>query len=255
MRQKLAELVRDLADNRIGVARPLPLIFRRRHDSRDWFEMLHELLGAPWPCAESEPLRELAGEIGELLTASGVGTGRPASGWYLDAEVSLCGAMWCVVRHRRPEKVIETGVAHGVTSRVILESLRRNDQGRLWTIDLRRPLERQLHAATGVAVPDDLRDRWTYLDGSSQQWRGQLAAGLGWVDLFVFDSLYTARNTVIELERADAALASRGVMLVGDIKSHNGFAEFARRNPHYRTLVCESEDKAGAFGIAVKDGR
>lgn len=263
-RQKLVRLVRALAVDPVSAVRALPGEFRQRHGSvrysgseldRNWLERLHELVGAPWPCAEPERLGELLAEIDELLAARGLGTGRHTYGWYSDAEVSLCSAVWCAVVHRRPENVIETGVAHGVTSRVILEALRRNDQGRLWSIDLPHPLEHQLHAQTGVAVPDDRRDRWTYLEGSSRQRLGPLVAELGRVGLFVHDSLHTARNTLFELERAGSVLEPGGVMLADDIKSHDGFAVFARRHPEYETLICESEDKIGVFGIAVKGGR
>ena len=257
-------LVRALVVDPIGAARALPGEFRQRHGSvkygnselnRDWFERLHELIGAPWPCAERERLGELLAEIDELLAARRLGTGRHTYGWYSDAEVSLCSAVWCAVLHRRPENVIETGVAHGVTSRVILEALRRNDRGRLWSIDLPHPLEHQLHAQTGAAVPDDRRDRWTYLEGTSRQRLRPLVAELGPVGVFVHDSLHTARNTLFELERAGSGLEPGGVMLADDIKSHDGFAAFARRHPEYETLICESEDKIGVFGIAVKGGR
>jgi hypothetical protein len=42
---------------------------------------------------------------------------------------------------------------------------------------------------------------------------------------------------------------------VDDIKSHTGFATFARRHSDYQTLVCESLDAIGIFGIAVRDSR
>jgi hypothetical protein len=262
-RQKLARLARALATDPIGASRALPSEFRQRHGSvryadgeldRAWFEHLHALLGAPWPCAETESLQTLLTEINELLTAEGLGTGRHTYGWYSDAEVSLCSAVWCATLHRRPENVVETGVAHGVTSRVILEALRRNDQGRLWSIDLPHPLEHQLHAQTGVAVPEDRRDRWTYLEGSSRQRLGPLAAELGHIGMFVHDSLHTAKNTLFEMEQAASVMVPGGVMLIDDIKSHDGFAAFARRHPDYETLICESEDKIGVFGIAINAG-
>src|SRR5712691_521394 len=263
-RQRLVRMVRALAADPIGASRALPGELRQRHGSvkyadgemdRAWFEHLHELLGAPWPCAEIEALPNLLAEINDLLTAEGLATGRHTYGWYSDAEVSLCSAVWCTTLHRRPENVIETGVAHGVTSRVILEAMRRNDRGQLWGIDLPHPLEPQLHAQTGVAVPEDRRDRWTYLEGSSRQRLGSLVAELGQVGLFVHDSLHTAQNTLFEMEQAASAMLPGGVMLVDDIKSHNGFGAFARRHRDYETLVCESEDKIGVFGIAVKSGR
>ena len=45
------------------------------------------------------------------------------------------------------------------------------------------------------------------------------------------------------------------VMLVDDIKSHLGFAAFARRHPDYETIVRETENKIGMFGIAVNGSR
>jgi hypothetical protein len=68
----------------------------------------------------------------------------------------------------------------------------------------------------------------------------------------VHDSLHTAKNTLFELETVASKLRPDGVLLVDDIKSHNGFAAFARRHPGYETLICESEDKIGVFGVAVK---
>jgi hypothetical protein len=43
---------------------------------------------------------------------------------------------WTVVRHLRPERVVETGVARGVTTAVLLQAMERNGYGALWSIDL-----------------------------------------------------------------------------------------------------------------------
>jgi Methyltransferase domain len=248
----------------VAVVRALPGELRQRHGSvkyadseldRAWLEHLHGLLGAPWPCPARPRLGELMADIDARLTGGGLATGRRTYGWYSDAEISLCSAVWCAAVHIRPEVVIETGVAHGVTSRVILEALRQNDRGHLWSIDLPHPLEHDLHAQTGVAVTDECRTRWSYLEGSSRDRLPPLVAEVGHLELFVHDSLHTARNTLFEMEQAAARLAPGGVMLVDDIKSHTGFATFARRHPEYQTIVAESEDKIGVFGIAVNAGR
>jgi hypothetical protein len=259
--QKVSRVLRAFAASPVTVARALPGELRQRHGSvkyagdaldRAWLEHLHGLLGAPWPCPARPELDELLTGIDARLAARGLATGRHTYGWYSDAEVSLCSAVWCAARHTRPEVVIETGVAHGVTSRVILEALQRSGRGHLWSIDLPHPLEQGLHAQTGAAVTDACRPRWSYLEGSSRDRLPPLAAEVGHLELFVHDSLHTARNTLFELEQAAAIMAPGGVMLVDDIKSHTGFATFARRHPEYQTIVAESEDKIGVFGIAVK---
>ena len=151
--------------------------------------------------------------------------------------------MWCVV-HTRPEAVIETGVAHAVTSRIVLEALGQNDFGHLWSIDLPFPSTRDARE-TGVAVPDACRPRWTYLEGSSKQRLPPLVAEVGHTEVFIHDSLHTAEDTVFEMEQAASALSAGGVMLVDDIDSHEGFATFASRHPGYQTIICSSRTGTG----------
>jgi Methyltransferase domain len=258
--QKLMRLLRSFTANPVVVVRSLPGEFRQRYGSEvyrkdeideDWYEHLHDLLGAPWPCPEVQHIDELMAEISDLLTGKGLGFGRNTYGWYADGEGSLCRAVWCAALHTRPEVVIETGVAHGVTSRIVLEALSRNDRGHLWSIDLPHPLDHRLHAETGVAVTEDCRQRWTYLEGASKDRLPPLVPEVGRVDMFVHDSLHTAKNTLFEMEQAASMMRPGGVMLVDDIKSHVGFATFAKRHAEYRTIVCETEDNIGMFGIAV----
>lgn len=259
--QKTTRLLRTFAADPVGVSRSLPGEFLQKHGSikysaaevdDDWYEHLHDLLGQPWPCPETERLDGLMADIGERLKDHGLATGRATYGWYSDAEVTLARAVWCTTRHIRPDVVVETGVAHGVTSRIILEALSKNDRGHLWSIDLPHPLDHRLHAQTGVAVTRECRRRWTYLEGASRQRLPPLVHQVGHVELFIHDSLHTAKNTLFEMEQAASAMRPGGVMLIDDIKSHLGFAAFAKRHPDYQTIVCETEDKIGMFGIAVK---
>jgi hypothetical protein len=254
-------LLRSFTENPAVVVRSLPGEFRQRYGTEvfskseideEWYEHLHELLGAPWPCPEVQRIDELMAEIIDLLKGKGLGFGRNTYGWYADGEGSLCRAVWCAALHTRPEVVIETGVAHGVTSRIVLEALRRNDRGHLWSIDLPFPFDQDLHAQTGLAVTDACRPRWSYLEGSSRQRLPSLVAERGHVEMFIHDSLHTARNTTFEMEQAASAMPVGAVMLVDDIRMHRGFVNFVKRHPGYRTIICPHGDRIGLFGIAVK---
>lgn len=256
----LGTILRELPAHPMSVARALPNEWRQHHQKKpwresdfddDWYEHLHGLIGAPWPCPEAQQAHSLLADIAALLTSKGLGTGRHTYGWYSDAEIELCSAMWCVVRHIQPSTVIETGVAHGVSSRVLLEALTRNDKGHLWSIDLPHPLHHELHSQTGVAVTDEFRSRWTYLEGESQQRLPPLVAEVGKVELFIHDSLHTAKNTLFEMEQAASIMPPGGVMLVDDIRGHDGFATFTRRHPEFTTLLCSTADRRAGFGIAV----
>lgn len=258
--RRMLRLMRALAVDPAGVSRALPGEFQQRRGNEQyreseldeaWNEHLHCLLGTPWPCPQVQRLEDVMADIDALLAAKGLGSGRHTYGWYSDAEISLSRAVWCTVLHTRPEVVVETGVAHGVTSRIVLEALTQNDRGHLWSIDLPHPLDQRLHAQTGAAVTGECRARWSYLEGSSRDRLPPLIPETGHVEMFIHDSLHTARNTLFEMEQVASAMPLGGVMLVDDIAAHNGFATFARRHPGYQTIVCPSADRAGIFGIAV----
>jgi hypothetical protein len=255
---KFLRLLRAFAAHPIGVSRAFPgLIGQRRGTDRHhevdeaWEAHLHALLGAPWPCPERRLLDELVADIAGSLRARGLGYGRSTYGPFSDADDSLCRAVWCTVLHTQPEIVIETGVARGVTTRIVLEALGRGDHGHLWSIDLPYPLDHLLRVQTAAAVPDECRARWSYLEGSSRQRLPPLVKEVGHVETFIHDSLHTAKNTVFELDQVASVMSPGGVMIVDDIRMHDGFSIFARRHPRYRTITCPSADRLGMFGIAV----
>ena len=262
--QKIIRLLRTLVSDPGRVIRAVPGELqqqRERQHSQDqlmsqvdeeWDEHLHDLLGAPWPCPQAEGLETVMADVRAQLAARGLLSGRFTYGWYSDAEVLLCRAIWCVALHNRPRAVIETGVAHGVTSRVILEALKQNDYGHLWSIDLPFPFDHHLHAETAVVVTDACRPRWTFLEGSSSERLPSLTAEVGRAEMFIHDSLHTFKNTLFEMQQVASVLSPGGVMLIDDIGSHDAFLTFARRNPDYQTIICPSEDRIGIFGIAVK---
>lgn len=258
--RELAPVARTFPSHPVRVLKALPDEWRQRMGKAsttdadfddDWNEHLHELLGAPWPCPEIQQLRDLLTDISALLVEKGLGTGLHTYGWYSDADIDMCTAIWCTVRHTRPEVVMETGVAHGVSSRVVLEALNLNDRGHLWSIDVANPLNLQVHGQEGAAVTEACRPRWTYVEGESRRRMPSLVAEVGKVELFVHDSLHTFKNTLFEMEQAASVMPPGGVMLIDDIRSHDGFATFARRHPEYKTILVSTLDGIGAVGIAV----
>jgi hypothetical protein len=222
----------------------------------DWEAHLHRWVGAPWPCPECAKLDLILRDIASELETQGLQFGRQTYGEYSDAELSLSRAAWCTVLHQRPSVVIETGVAKGVTSRIVLEALNRNNRGHLWSIDLPHLFEKKLHVQTGVAVTDSCRKRWTYIEGSSRRRLLPLLRSVVQVDLFIHDSLHTARNTRFEMEQTLKFLAPGGIMIVDDIGTHQAFFNFAQEFPMLETLACPHSDRAASyFGLVYKPAK
>jgi hypothetical protein len=230
--------------------------------NRDWEAQLHGLLGCAWPCSTTWKFWLLCREIVRELEAYGVAVGPESYKGNNDGDQGLVRAIWCLVRHLRPRTVVETGVAHGMSSRVILEALERNGgHGRLWSID-RPPREQELRARIGIAVGDRFPDRWSLMRGTSRRHLPGLLSRLGQVDLFIHDSLHSEHNVRFELDRVWPVLRPGGAIVVDDIDANWGFRSFTQSISGHTALVCEAEpirpdmrrfNKKGLFGIILKD--
>lgn len=214
----------------------------------EWEGKLHALLHVEWPCAARAEFDPLWRDVIRLLEEQNLTVGRGAYGGWDDADPALARAVWCLARHLRPRRVVETGVARGITTRFLLEALERNGSGRLWSIDLPPLLERKLRTQTAAAVPERCRSRWQYVEGSSRRQLPRLLADLGEIELFVHDSIHTARNLGFELDCAMAAMEARGALVADDVHMNAGFRAYAAPG----TLVCPSDDCAGLFGIILR---
>jgi len=228
-----------------------------------WDDWLHVALNEPWPCAASSELAELWPRIMSELEAKGIRPGPMSFQGWNDGDAGLVRAIWCLVRHLKPRTVIETGVAHGVTSRVVLEALERNGAGHLWSIDL-PPWERDWHAQIGAAVGDLFADRWSYIKGSSRRRLPDLLSRLGQIDLFIHDSLHSEHNVRFELDSVWRCLSPQGAIVVDDVDANWGFRSFTQAFPDHRAIVCEAEpvrpdprrfNQKGLFGIILRQPR
>ena len=220
-----------------------------------WEERLHELIGIDWPCDERDSFEEVWDAALDDLAARGLQVGRGAFGGWDDADARLGQVAWCLARHLRPQRIVETGVARGLTTRVLLEALERNGRGRLWSIDLPPLLERGLAQETGAAVPERLHARWTLLRGSSRKLLPGLVADLSQIDVFVHDSMHTARNLRFELEHVWPALAPGGAMLIDDVEKNVATGQFRQARPETPAVIFTSDDGEVLIGCLVKSSR
>jgi predicted O-methyltransferase YrrM len=217
----------------------------------NWAPVLHGAIGAPWPCAESERFDQVWDDTVSGLATAGLRVGLATYRGWNDGDRAQAKAIWCLVAHLRPAIVVETGVAHGLTSRVILEGLQRNGSGHLWSVDL-PAVDPALHHEIGIAVQADLRPRWTYLEGTSRRHLPELVRRLKQVDIFIHDSLHTTRNTYFELDTVWPALPPGGVAMADDIHRNLGFRRFTDRRGPAAWVAARHVTGDGLWGTAIK---
>ena len=217
----------------------------------NWEPVLHKAIGAPWPCAESEGFDQVWDATVSGLVATGLRVGLASYRGWNDGDRAQAKAIWCLVAHLRPAAVVETGVAHGLTSRVILEGIQRNGSGHLWSVDL-PAVDPALHHEIGIAIPAALRSHWTYVEGTSRRRLPDLVRGLTHVDLFLHDSLHTGRNTFFELDTVWPTLPPGGAALVDDIHRNLGFSRFTEQVAPAAWVAARHVSGDGLWGAAIK---
>lgn len=218
-----------------------------------WEADLEALLTDPQPCRYTDGFASAWSTSQRALAAQGMEVGRGAYCGWDDADPGLARTAWGLVRCIRPLTVVETGVARGLTTSIVLQALEVNGVGNLFSVDLPPSIDRwRFTDQTAAAVPDGLKRRWTLVRGSSRRRLPGLLDALGSIDLFIHDSLHSQRNMSFELAEAWRALRPGGFLLADDVHRNSAFVQCAARVRAARAFCRRSDDGQGVFGIIQK---
>src|SRR5712691_10963522 len=151
--------------------------------------------------------------------------------------------LYAVLRKLRPRVAVETGVCNGVSTAFLLLALAQNGDGELHSIDLPEIAGEDYEPGTfwdgkggavipagkepGWMVPAQLRDRWRFVLGRSQQELPLLLEQLGTIDFFMHDSEHSEACMRFEFGAAWGALRDGGVLAADDVGANDAFAAFA----------------------------
>jgi predicted O-methyltransferase YrrM len=194
-------------------------------------------------------VRGPAYDVATLTAAAALGrVGRWAS---MAGDLSLGELAYAITRALRPDTVVETGVAVGLTSAYVLAALTDNRHGELHSVDLPPP-QMVAEELVGAAVPAELRGRWRYHWGSARRLlAGVLRDTAGGRRCFIHDSDHRYRNVRWELETAWRALAPGDVIVCDDAHLHAGFTDTARAVGAHPRLI-RQRDREGVTGLMVR---
>jgi predicted O-methyltransferase YrrM len=143
--------------------------------------------------------------------------------------------LYFIVRMAQPEVMVETGVAHGVSSWTILNAMNKNGKGRLLSIDLPdKDLKSYnpgtIQQASGWVVPDSLKGRWELRLGSSRELLPVVLQELESIDLFFHDSDHSYENMHFEFATVLPFISTDGLIISDDVHKNSSFEEFVISN-------------------------
>ena len=161
----------------------------------------------------------------------------------LERQSSLFLYAYC--RLKRPAAVVETGIARGMSTAMILSALAANGKGRLTSFDITEDV--------GHLVDVRLRGRWDkiVLPSDPPQARLQLAkalAELPKIDLFLHDSDHSSAHQIFEFELAFQRFTPEGVLLSDDVEGTGAFD--LATPPGWRLLALADSRKC--LGVAYR---
>ena len=174
--------------------------------------------------------------------------------------------LYCLVRQIKPEVVIETGICSGRSSSSILEAMKDNNRGTLYSIDLPRMFAgggtsmvkssdgtKEYHSTLaedadepGWLVPAHLKKNWQKILGDSNVELPKLVSTLSKIDIFYHDSDHTYETMTNEMTTAWPKIPNGGIMIVDDANCTSAYQEFKENHTH------EQEHLYSGFGVIKK---
>ena len=133
--------------------------------------------------------------------------------------------LYAISRVMKPERVVETGVAEGRSSRAILSALLMNSRGLLMSFDIRDDV--------GSLIEAKLLGRWNFQLLPQAHKRAVFSRELSRfspIDLFFHDSMHTYEWQSREFRLAWNSLSPGGLLASDDVDSSFAFLDFCKSN-------------------------
>jgi len=232
----------------LDLSNQAPSTYRCSPELEDVLERLEAQLGVPVKNLLGEPplLNIEAQVLRKIENLRGDGP-FPLSH---SADIALARLIYIVCRLMKPNIVLETGVAYGVTSAFILKALETNGMGFLHSVEI-FPLRLGASSYVGHFIPDRLKRRWQLHWGASRRVLPRLLPRIGRVDLLLIDSLHTYRNMRRELRTAAPFLGRPATVVSDDIHGNSAFSEFVELSKPQLCMTGKQDHKPGVYGICI----
>lgn len=198
--------------HRVLITKAARILLNKKYDKRQWMEAIKEAENGLYvPAKKSDNIR--------------VGNGM---------DTLLGKWLYSSVRVLKPEIMIETGIAHGSSSWVILNALKKNGSGKLYSFDLPNNDTNKAYNftednyTTGWIVPDQIRDQWEMIIGDSKKTLPEFLKKHKSIDYFFHDSDHSYEHMTFEFNTVKDALKKGGFISSDDINKNSSFQDFVK---------------------------
>lgn len=160
--------------------------------------------------------------------------------------------LYVICRALKPEIVVETGVASGLSSSMFLLAMKQTKNGHLYSIDLppTEKLNKKIGQSTilpddesgGWLIPENLKNRWTLNLGDSKKILPNILTELKKCDIFLHDSDHSYEYMSWEFKTVMPYL--KKALLSDDISRNEAFDKFVSKQ---KGNVLKMTNRLGLF--------
>jgi predicted O-methyltransferase YrrM len=137
--------------------------------------------------------------------------------------------VYFLTRWRRPEAVVETGVAAGYTTAAILTAMSRNQFGMLRSSDFPYFRLEQPERFIGCLVDPELKSRWRLWTKGDRKNLPLILSEVSSIDFFHYDSDKSYPGRRWAMDRVSQRLREGGIVLMDDINDNWFFRDYVER--------------------------
>ena len=164
---------------------------------------------------------EISDEYEEVVDhIRSIGKGPYVKDWAMAKKHGLI--LYNTIRNKRPDCVLETGVANGFSTRIILEAMEKNGSGKLYSVDIKNDVGKFVKAG-----PSKIKKRWNLIINKKMRQLDSLIKR-GGLDIFIHDSDHSYKNMIYEFDVAYKRVRSGGLIMSDDTNSNSAFLDFCR---------------------------
>ena len=129
--------------------------------------------------------------------------------------------LYSLIRSKKPKVIVETGVANGVSSFIILSAIDSNQTGNLVSFDIQENV--------GNLIPENLKKNWK-LEVIMPDKKSLIDAAkeIGNIDLFIHDSDHSYSWQLFEYKLFWEKLTQNGILVSDDIDDSFAFYDFCQ---------------------------
>ncbi len=151
--------------------------------------------------------------------------------------------LYYLTRLKKPQVIVETGVAAGFSSQAFLEALEKNGFGRLFSSDFPYFRIADPEKYIGCIVDEHLKARWSLRIEGDDSNIPAIVSEVDRIDLFHYDSdkSYTGRASA--MDRVKPLLSEESIVVMDDIQDNSYFKDLVEREDPSSWKVFRYGDK------------